>query len=159
MNDVICLVNYLKEKNLTIGSCESFTAGLFASTLGSVPGASQVFKGALVTYASELKCSLANVDEAIIDQYGVISESCAQAMAQGARKVLQCDICVSFTGNAGPDAWENKPAGYVCFGYADAQDTETFSLMIPLERNALRHEAVLHMCQFIYQKLIAKEKI
>ena len=84
MNDVIRLVNYLKEKNLTIGSCESFTAGLFASTLGSVPGASQVFKGALVTYASELKCSLANVDEAIIDQYGVISESCAQAMAQGA---------------------------------------------------------------------------
>lgn len=155
MKDIVVqLVSLLSEKQLTIGSCESFTAGLFAATIGSVPGASKVFKGALVTYATPLKISLAHVDAKLIQQYGVMSEECALAMAKGARGVLDCDICVSFSGNAGPDAWEGKEAGYVCFGYADALHVEAFSQTIKLERNQLREEAVFIMCKYIYEHLI-----
>lgn len=155
MKDIVVqLVSLLTEKQLTIGSCESFTAGLFASAIGSVPGASKVFKGALVTYATPLKISLAHVDSNVIEQYGVMSEECALAMAKGARSVLDCDICVSFSGNAGPEAWEGKEAGYVCFGYADVQHAESFSHTIKLERNQLREEAVFIMCKFIYERLI-----
>lgn len=156
MEDIIRLVSYLKANHLTIGSCESFTAGLFSATLASIPGASSILKGALVTYATPLKISLANVDEALIQQYGVMSEQCAKAMAEGARNVLQCDICVAFSGNAGPDAWEDKPAGYVCFGYADQYGSESFAKMIHLERNELRQEAVAMMCRYLYDKLTKK---
>ena len=151
--DVKKLVSLLIEKNLTIGSCESFTAGLFGATLGSVSGVSKVYKGSLITYATSLKTKLAHVDEQLIAQYGVMSEECAKAMALGAKKVLDCDICVSFTGNAGPDAWEGKEAGYVCFGYADNHSVETFSQVIKLERNQLRKEAVGLMCRFVYERL------
>lgn len=156
-NDVKVLVDLLRERKLTIGSCESFTAGLFAATLGSIPKVSEVFKGALVTYATPLKTSLAHVDEQIIDQYGVMSEECAAAMALGARNVLECDICVAFSGNAGPDAWEGKEAGYVCFAYANHQEVKSFSKTYTLERNLLRQEAVLEMCRYIYQQLTGEK--
>ena len=154
MEDVVKLVRLLQEKGLTIASCESFTAGLFASTLGGIPKVSRVFKGSLITYATELKVSLAHVDKQLIETYGVMSEECALAMAQGAREVLQSDICVSFSGNAGPDAWEGKEKGYVCFGYADAKQAHSFSMKLDLERNELRKEAVLIMCRYVYQLLI-----
>lgn len=146
-------VKLLQEHHLTIGSCESFTAGLFAASIASIPGASSVLKGALVTYATPLKSKLAQVSEELIAQYGVMSCECAAAMAAGAREVLECDICVSFSGNAGPDAWEGKKAGYVCFGYADASGSESFDCQLALPRNALREEAVSIMCEYICNKL------
>ena len=106
-------VALLKEKKLTIGSCESFTAGAFCAAIADVAGASAVLKGGLVTYATQEKIALAHVDAKIIETYGVVSEECAIAMARSARAVLDVDLCISFTGNAGPDAWEGKPAGLV----------------------------------------------
>ena len=82
------LVNILKEKKLTIGSVESLTGGLFASSLASIPGVSSVFKGALVTYAIEIKENVCHVPCEIIDKYGVVSSECAYEMAKHGAQVL-----------------------------------------------------------------------
>ncbi|PKY56996.1 hypothetical protein RhiirA4_477706 [Rhizophagus irregularis] len=87
------LVNLLTENNLSLATCESLTGGLFASTLTHIPGASQILKGA-------------------------VSEQCAREMAQNTQQLLKVDLAISFTGNAGPQALENKPVGLVYISLA-----------------------------------------
>lgn len=94
----------LESKGLTLGSVESITGGLFASTIVSVPGASKVFKGAIVTYCNEEKINLIGVEAKSIRDYGVVSQKVANEMAKGGKKKLNVDVCVSFTGNAGPSS-------------------------------------------------------
>lgn len=94
----------LEGKGLTLGSVESITGGLFASTIVSVPGASKVFKGAIVTYCNEEKINLIGVEQTSIRDYGVVSQKVANEMAKGGKKKLNVDVCVSFTGNAGPSS-------------------------------------------------------
>ena len=93
----------LKEKGLTIGTAESCTGGLMAKRLTDVPGASQVFKGGIVSYTNEVKHNVLGVPQELLDQYGAVSAPVAQAMAEGARRALGCDIALSSTGVAGPD--------------------------------------------------------
>jgi len=96
------LVNTLIKKKLTIGSVESLTAGLFISTLATIPGASKTIRGALVTYQSNFKTSLLKISKSYIDKYGVVSKEVATSMAKQGMKLLNTDIVISFTGNAGP---------------------------------------------------------
>lgn len=100
----------LKEKGLTLGVAESCTGGLMAKRLTDVPGASQVFKGGIVSYTNEVKHGVLEVPQHLLDQFGAVSADVALAMAQGARKVLGCDIALSSTGVAGPDKddWDNE---------------------------------------------------
>ncbi len=97
----------LKERGLTLGVAESCTGGLMAKRLTDVPGASQVFKGGIVSYTNEVKAGVLGVPRELLDQYGAVSAQVAQAMAEGARRVLGCDIALSSTGVAGPDRDEN----------------------------------------------------
>lgn len=139
------VVKCLKEKSLTIGSCESLTAGLFTSTIAEVSGASAVLKGGIVTYWTECKTDIVHVDPSIVEKYGVISGECAKEMAEKARVLLKVDICVSFTGNAGPDAMEGKPAGLVYCAIASADKTKVYEYHFELERNTLRKAVVEEM--------------
>lgn len=139
------VVRCLKERGLTIGSCESLTAGLFASTIAEVSGASAVLKGGIVSYWTECKINLVKVDASVVEKYGVISAECAIEMAEKARKLLEVDICVSFTGNAGPDAMEGKPAGLVYCAIASAEKTDVFEYHFKFERNILRKRVVEEM--------------
>lgn len=92
------LVQMLKENGMTIGSCESLTAGLFTSRMAEVPGASAVLKGGIVTYHTQIKETVAQVSHEVIRDYGVISAECAREMAEHVRRLLDVDLCVSFTG-------------------------------------------------------------
>lgn len=93
----------LKEKHMTLGVAESCTGGLMAKRLTDLPGASQVFKGGIVSYTNEVKAGVLGVPQHLLDQFGAVSAEVAQAMAEGARRVLNCDIALSSTGVAGPD--------------------------------------------------------
>ena len=95
--------NLLREKGLTIGCAESCTGGLIAKRLTDIPGSSQVFKGGIVSYTNEVKHNVLGVPQEMLDQYGAVSAPVAQAMAEGARRVLNCDVAVASTGVAGPD--------------------------------------------------------
>lgn len=147
------LIALLKAKNLTIGSCESFTAGLFCASLASVSGASAVLKGGIVTYATCIKTDVVHVDAEIVEQYGVISKECAIEMAKKAKQLLDVDVCVSFTGNAGPSAMEGKPAGEVYCAIAYGKEITGYKFQIKEERNKVREEAVHIMCQKLCELL------
>ncbi len=108
MNSAQKLVERLTEKNLTLGSVESFTGGLFAKTITDISGASKTFKGALVTYSKELKENLLKIPADYINEHGVVSYEVCQQMAIKGQKALGVDVCVAFTGNAGPEVNEEK---------------------------------------------------
>lgn len=144
------LVKVLKDKKLTIGSCESLTAGLFTSQLAQIPGASAVLKGGLVTYMTACKIEVAGVDSQIVDAYGVISKECAIEMAVKAKQRLDVDVCVSFTGNAGPGAMEGKPAGLIFSAIALDERVIVYEYKFCGGRNEVRQNAVA----FMYEKLM-----
>ena len=100
----------LRRKGLTLGVAESCTGGLMAKRLTDVPGASQVFKGGIVSYTNEVKHNVLGVPQHLLDQFGAVSAQVARAMAEGARSALGCDIALATTGVAGPDKddWDNE---------------------------------------------------
>lgn len=159
MNDAKQLVSLCTENHLTISSCESLTAGLFTSTIASIPGASAMLKGGLVTYFTPMKSVLAHVDVDLIQKHGVISEECAIAMASNTRKIMDVDYCISFTGNAGPDAWEEKPAGRVYCAIASKRAIQVYGFQCTgLSRNDVREHVVMQMIDILIQT-IQKENI
>ena len=93
----------LKARRLTLGCAESCTGGLIAKRITDVPGASQVFKGGIVSYTNAVKANVLHVPEELLKQFGAVSAKVALAMARGARTALGCDLAVSSTGVAGPD--------------------------------------------------------
>ena len=97
------VIQGLKERGLTLGCAESCTGGLIAKRLTDIPGASQAFQGGIVSYTNEIKETLLGVPAHMLDRYGAVSREVAAAMAEGARKALNCDIALSSTGVAGPD--------------------------------------------------------
>lgn len=131
-----------RSKGRTLGSVESFTGGAFAKDITSVPGASHFFKGAIVTYATEEKVRLLGISYATIDSYGVVSKEVAGEMASNAKKLLNVDYCVSFTGNAGPEAMEGKPVGEIHIGVATYDKTQIFSFNLQGSREEIQEQAI-----------------
>lgn len=108
------VLELLKEKGLTLCTAESCTGGLIAKRLTDIPGSSAVFRGAVVSYCNEVKAAALGVPEELLERYGAVSEPVARAMAEGARKVLNCDLALAATGVAGPGGDERgNPAGLV----------------------------------------------
>lgn len=144
MNDARQLVSLCTENHLTISSLESLTAGLFTSTIASIPGASAILKGGLVTYFTPMKSVLAHVDVDLIQKYGVISEECAYAMAKNTRQIMDVDYCISLQENAGPDAWEEKPAGRVYCAIASKKAIQVYGFQCTgLSRNDVKRNMLL----------------
>ncbi|MDR3037242.1 MAG: CinA family protein [Coriobacteriales bacterium] len=117
------IVKLADAKNITIGAAESCTGGMVASTLTSVPGSSEVFKGAIVSYANEVKVALLGVLGETLLKSGAVSEEVALQMARGARRALNVDYAVSVTGVAGPGGGSvRKPVGLVWIAVASAKE-------------------------------------
>ena len=131
-----------RDRGYTLGSAESFTGGLFARTITEVPGASHFYKGGLVTYATEEKNRLLGVNYDVVDEKGVVSQEVAGLMASNAQKLLNVDYCVSFTGNAGPDAMEEKPVGLVFIGVASCDATQVYSFQLEGDRQEIQEKGV-----------------
>ena len=93
---------------MKIASVESLTGGLFASELVKKKGASKYFEGALVAYSNQVKEKL-GVDVS----KGVINKQTALQMALKGKEYFNVDLCVAFTGNAGPEDSEGQPVGKV----------------------------------------------
>jgi len=98
----------LKQQNKTISTAESCTGGKIAEVLTSVAGASNYFKGSIVSYATEIKINLLGIDEALINQYSVVSAEVAKEMAIQVKKMMKTDYAIATTGNAGPSKGDSK---------------------------------------------------
>lgn len=107
------LARLLLDAHLTLGGAESITAGRVAASLAAAPHASTWFRGCLVAYSTEVKHRVLRVPDG-----PVISETCAAAMAQGARRLLGCDVGYATTGVGGPDEVEGQPPGTVWIAVA-----------------------------------------
>lgn len=147
----------LNHNNLTLGSVESFTGGLFASSAVEIPGASRTFKGAIVSYSPEVKVKIVGVNKEIINAYGVVSSKTAIEMALGGHRQLGVDYCISFTGNAGPGVLENKPVGdvYIALSFKDQCIVEHF--IFEGSRNEIREQAVQKGWEII-ERVINEQK-
>lgn len=129
-------------KGRTLGAAESFTGGMFAEEITSVPGASGFFKGSLVTYATEEKSRILGVSDYTINNFGVVSQECAGEMCSHAQKLLNVDYCVAFTGNAGPDAMEGKPVGEVYISVSNNIACRVFSYNLSGDRKNIQKQAI-----------------
>lgn len=145
-----------RERGLTLGSVESFTGGMFAKEITAVSGASKFYKGGLVTYATEEKARLLGISKDDIEQYGVVSEQIAYQMAENGRDLLDVDVCVSFTGNAGPEAMEGKPVGEIYIGLSSKDGTLVFPYMLKGTRNSIQEEGVRNALEIIKEKIFTK---
>lgn len=105
---------------LGIATAESLTAGLIASALAEVPGASAVLQGGIISYSNQVKANVLGVDRDLLESRGSVDGEVARQMAVGAMKCCGSEIAVSATGVAGPDAHDGKPVGTVFLGYAHA---------------------------------------
>ena len=138
----------------TVGTAESLTGGLVAATLTDVPGSSDVVRGGVVSYSSDVKRDVLGVGRETLALIGAVSEETACAMAEGARAALGCDVAVSATGIAGPGGAEpGKPVGTVWIGRADASLTCARCCHFPGTREEVRLLAVRAALEFALEAL------
>ena len=135
------LIESLLEKNATVATAESCTGGLVAARLTSVSGASGAFKYGAVTYCNEAKHQILGVSTKTLDEHGAISEETAKEMAEGIRHVMNADIGISVTGNAGPGAAENKPVGLVYIGVSSENYSAVLKNSFEGDRVSVRNQA------------------
>jgi len=140
-------------KNLTLGSVESYTGGLYASETTSISGASKFYKGALVTYYTEEKIKLLGIKRCKVNKFGVVSKEIAYDMAKFGKDKLDVDVCISFTGNAGPSAMENKPCGLVYIGFAIKNEVFVEELHLTGTREEIRKQSLDFANEYVFKKL------
>jgi nicotinamide-nucleotide amidase len=136
------LIDLLRKKQLTICTCESFTGGLFALTMTNIPGASDVFKGGIIAYTNESKMKLLGISAVMLETYGAISAETVEAMAKNTGLKFACDICVSFSGNAGPTVLEGKKAGETFMCVAFKGNYRVYHDQFHGDRSDVRYKAV-----------------
>ena len=124
-------------RHQTISCAESLTGGAVAAALSAPAGASAVFVGGVVSYATAVKRSLLGVTAE-----SVVSAECAEQMAAGVRSLLGSDWAVSTTGVAGPDLQDGQPVGTVFVGLSGPSGTSSVRLALAGDRAGIRAAAV-----------------
>lgn len=153
----VVLGRLLTEKKLTISTAESCTGGKIAATLSAVPGASNYFKGSVVSYATQAKIDVLEIDENLIAKHGVVSAEVASEMVKSVQKVMNSDCAIATTGNAGPTKGdEDAELGTVFIGIATPNDVfvEEFNFGQPREKVIDR--GVSKALELIYKEILKK---
>jgi len=143
------VLDMLRARGLTLAVAESVTGGYVAQRLTAVPGASDVLRGAVVSYASDVKFDLLGVA-----QGPVVSGEAAEAMAAGARALLKADVGLATTGVAGPAEQEGHKPGTVFFGLAMDGRVESHRVRLPGDRDRVRQYAVISLLNMLRRALL-----
>jgi nicotinamide-nucleotide amidase len=144
------VLQLLRERGWSLGLAESVTGGLVAGRITAVPGASEVFRGSIVSYASAVKFDLLGVPEG-----PVVSESAAAAMAAGARRVLGADVAVALTGVAGPTEQDGMPVGTLCVAVQTPDVSTTRTFRLPGQRDQMRQMSVITALDHLRRQLLS----
>ncbi|MFN8025189.1 MAG: competence/damage-inducible protein A [Acidimicrobiia bacterium] len=135
----------------TLGVGESLTGGFIGARLANVPGASRVFRGAVASYATEVKRSILGVTAPL-----VVTEDAAKEMAVGACRALGADVGISVTGVAGPDEMEGQPVGSVWYGIAiPGHEPEAIHARLPGDRERIRQFSTIGLLNLLRMRLLA----
>lgn len=120
---------FIWEKGKTLGTAESCTGGKIAEAIILMPGASNYFKGSIVSYTDEIKEKLLGVSHDLLEEKTAVCEEVAKAMVQGAVKALNVDYAISATGIAGPTGGtDENPVGTIWLACGNAEDIVTFKM-------------------------------
>jgi nicotinamide-nucleotide amidase len=144
------VLDLLRKRGWSLGLAESVTGGLVGSRITSVPGASDTFRGSIVSYSSDVKHELLGVPEG-----PVVSPEAALAMARGARRVLASDVGVGLTGVAGPAEQDGQPAGTLFVGLAWPDGELTHHFRLPGGRDEMRQYSVISALDLLRRTLAA----
>lgn len=149
------VLDLLRGRGLTLGVAESLTGGMMGSRICDVPGASDVFRGSVVSYASDVKFQVLGVPEG-----PVVSAEAASAMAAGARRVLGADVGVAVTGVAGPDPQDGLEPGVVFVGFdlgpaGGEAGPQAFEVRLFGGRQQIRQFAVITALSALRTRLLA----
>ncbi|HUG87525.1 MAG TPA: competence/damage-inducible protein A [Actinomycetota bacterium] len=132
----------LQDRGWRLACAESLTGGALGARLTKIPGASLWFAGSAVCYTNEAKRRLLEVPEEILEGPGAVSEECARAMADGARRIYGAEVGVALTGVAGPEEQEGRPPGTVWVAVLGAGGEEVRKVVAPGDRDGVRRWAV-----------------
>ena len=143
------VLQMLRDRGLTLGLAESVTGGLVSGRLTNIAGASDVLRGAVVSYASEVKFDVLGVTNG-----PVVSPEAAVEMAVGAQRVLGADVALSLTGVAGPAEQEGQRPGTLCIGVALPNGVTASSVVqLPGARDQMRQLSVISALDFLRRQL------
>jgi nicotinamide-nucleotide amidase len=146
-----------RARGLRLATAESCTGGLVAARLTDVPGSSDVFAGAVVAYANDVKTTQLGVPEPLLAAHGAVSAEVAEAMADGVRGLLGVDVGIAVTGVAGPDGGtEAKPLGLVHFHVSTPDGGRGGEFSLPADRDTVRARATvasLHLARRVLTRI------
>lgn len=145
----------LSSKGLSLSTAESCTGGKIASVITSVSGASNYFKGSVVSYATQAKEDILEIPSQLIEEYSVVSAPVVEAMALGVKKIFNTDFAIATTGNAGPNKGDaDAEVGAVFIGIATPKGvfSEEFNFGQPREKVIDR--AVNKGLELIYKEIL-----
>ena len=114
---------------MTVGTAESCTGGRIAEAIIAVPGASEYFKGGIVSYTNEVKENLLHVSHQTLEEQTAVSEEVAKQMVKGACEALNVDYAIAATGIAGPTGGTpDIPVGTIWLACGSKDDVRTMKL-------------------------------
>ena len=146
------IVSTLGERGQTLATAESLTGGMLGAAITAIPGASAVYRGGVIAYATELKTVLLGVPAGLLAQHGPVHPDVAAAMAAGVRGRLGATWGLATTGVAGPDPVAGLPPGTVHIG-ASAGVPATRALALAGERNDIRRDTVGEALKLLWELL------
>jgi nicotinamide-nucleotide amidase len=142
------VLDLIRSKRWSLGCAESVTGGLVGARLTGVPGASEVFRGSIVSYATEVKQTVLGVPPG-----PVVSEDAALAMARGASRLLGCDVSLALTGVAGPAEQDGMPVGTLCVGLVWPSGEVSRTFRLPGQREQMRQFSVINALDLVRRTL------
>lgn len=144
----------LRQRHLTFASAESCTGGNIAHAITLIPGSSEVFRGAAVTYATPTKTKVLGVPSEVIETYGVVSQPVVEAMAVGVRNLMEADFGLATTGVAGPGGGsEATPVGTVWIGLASKEGAISRYFNFGKDRERVIRRATMSAYEMLLREL------
>ena len=147
------IVALLTQRGQSLATAESLTGGLVAAMITTVPGASAVFRGGVIAYATDLKAALLGVPADLLAERGAVDPDVAAAMAIGVRARLGATVGVATTGVAGPDPAEGKPPGTVHIAVCAGGGPLTQTLALAGDRERIRRDTVERALRLVWSVL------
>ena len=143
----------LRASGATVAVAESLTAGLLGAALTELPGSSDVFRGGVQVYATDLKATLGGVPEPVLAEHGAVSAATAEALAVAVRDRLGASYGLALTGVAGPERQEGHPVGTVFAAVADGSGVRSTAVRMPGDRSRVRLLAVTVALDLLRRRL------
>ena len=141
--------------NFSLSAVESVTGGKLSSTIIKKSGASNFFKGSLVTYSTESKKNILQINKDLLYDFSPVSKEISREMVKSGKKILDTDYCISTTGNAGPSTNDNySKVGQIFISIATPKKLITEELYLTGPREEIIQIVVEKSLKLLLENLV-----